>query len=605
MADHGIQITRSSISPPPVETLGAGVVGVVGTAPDANPDGAFGEEVTLDTTEFSSVTTQATLTALTSAHWAVITVSSVKYLGFKSPSTADEKVLAGLQIGNKVEIYAVNGTTLLLTFTVGATYDDTNDRIQINASAVGTSLTDGTNYDVKAHQVNYNTPFRINNRAEAPTAELGDDGTLPDALNGIYRQGNMPVWMTIVEVGTAVAAIASAAFSVSTFSTFTDQAGFEASALTGEQWAIIQEGSHRFLSIKNIVAADTTLLTGLTHGRQINVNASGGSTLHTYTIEGAFDSTHNRIEINQNATTITLTAGTNYDLSTVATSAVSGDDATRVNLLGSDSQLTGIYALTSVDPLPTVLCVGSTLATTRPGTNANVLAAGLVEIAGKLKAIAVLDGPNTTAAAAATFAGDFDSARAYLVDPGVVTADGAVPASPSVAGLMAATDFWVSPSNMPVNGVVGLGRLIDKSRAQDLNDDYIATIIRKNGFRLWGNETVATTDASYRFVNIQRTADAMEASLYAAHQWAIDRNITERYFALVAQSVNNFLQKLTAQGAITGGICYPDDSKNSVASIQAGEAFFQIEWSGSYPAQTLNINIELSGRFLEEILANL
>ena len=249
--------------------------------------------------------------------------------------------------------------------------------------------------------------------------------------------------------------------------------------------------------------------------------------------------------------------------------------------------------------------MGSTLATTRPGTNANVIASGLVEIAGKLKAIAVLDGPNGTQAAAATFAGDFDSARAYLVDPGVVTADGAQQASPSVAGLMAATPFWVSPSNMPINGVVGLGRLIDKARAQALNDDYIATIIRKNGFRLWGNETVATTDASYRFVNLQRTADAIEASLYAAHQWAIDRNITERYFELVAQSVQNFLDKLTSQGAITGGEAYPDDSKNTVASIQEGQAFFQIEWSGSYPAQTLNINMELSGRFLEEILANL
>ena len=501
MADHGIQITRTSVSPPPVATLGGGVVGVVGTAPDAPVDGAFG---------------------------------------------------------------------------------------------------DGTAID-------YNTPFRLNNRGEAPSAELGAGGTLPAVLNGIYRQGNVPVWMVIVEVGTSSIAFVAIDMSVDTFSTFTDESGFKASGLTGQRWAIIHEGSHRFLSILNISNTDTTILSGITHGRQIEVKASGGSTaLHTFTIEGSLDTTHDRIEINKNASTFGLTNGTNYDLSTIAVPATTADAGTRVNLLGRESQLTGIYALTSADPPPTIVCVGSTLATDRPGSNANTLASGLVEVADKMKAIAVLDGPNGTQAEAATFAGDFDSARAYLVDPGVVTADGAVPASPSVAGLMGATDFWISPSNMPLNGVVGLGRLIDAARAQALNDDYIATIIRKNGYRLWGNETVSTaTDVSYRFVNIQRTADAIEASLYAAHQWAVDRNITVRYFETVAQSVNNFLQKLTAQSAITGGTCYPDNSKNSVASIQEGQAYFQIEWSGSYPAQTININMELSGRFLEELLANL
>ena len=73
-----------------------------------------------------------------------------------------------------------------------------------------------------------------------------------------------------------------------------------------------------------------------------------------------------------------------------------------------------------------------------------------------------------------------------LVDPGVTTADGKVLSAPSVAGLMAVTPFWESPSNRILQGVVGTGRLIDRARAQALNDDYIATIIRRNGFRLVG-----------------------------------------------------------------------------------------------------------------------
>ena len=384
MADHGIQITRTTVSPPPVTTIGQGVVGVVGTAPDAVVDGVFG---------------------------------------------------------------------------------------------------DGSN-------VTLNEPFTLYSRADAPSADLGDGGTLPDALNGIYRQGNVVVQMVIVE-------------------------------------------------------------------------------------EDADDATQ------------------------------------RTNLLGTAADLTGIYALQAADPIAKVLCIGHDVATDRTGGNANTVAAGLLEVAISVQGIAVLDGPNDTQAAAITFASDFDSARAFLVDPGVVTADGEVLSSPSVAGLIGVTNFWESPSNRVLNGVVGTQRKIDfqhgnpATRAQALNDEYIATIIRQNGYRLWGNETVTTTDASYRFLGIQRTADSIEDSLEAAHQWAVDRNITVRYFQLVAQSVNNFLQKLTAQGAITGGTCYPDDSKNTVASIQEGQAYFQIEWSGAYPAQTLNINMELSGRFLEELLANI
>ena len=43
MADHGIQITRTTISPPPVAIIGQGVVGIVGTAPDIDVDGLFGD----------------------------------------------------------------------------------------------------------------------------------------------------------------------------------------------------------------------------------------------------------------------------------------------------------------------------------------------------------------------------------------------------------------------------------------------------------------------------------------------------------------------------------------------------------------------------------
>ncbi|WP_208432106.1 phage tail sheath subtilisin-like domain-containing protein, partial [Bartonella alsatica] len=84
----------------------------------------------------------------------------------------------------------------------------------------------------------------------------------------------------------------------------------------------------------------------------------------------------------------------------------------------------------------------------------NPVAAELIGIAERLRAIVVLDAPNTTDEAALNAAKDFDSKRAVIVDPFVkVNRDGKIleqPASAAVAGVIAKTDFthgfWHSPS---------------------------------------------------------------------------------------------------------------------------------------------------------------
>ena len=195
------------------------------------------------------------------------------------------------------------------------------------------------------------------------------------------------------------------------------------------------------------------------------------------------------------------------------------------------------------------------------------------------------------------------------MEPGVITADGKVQASPSVAGLIAVNDlqngFWTSPSNRAIEGVLGISRQLSHgfvgSQSDDLNKNQVAAIVRDAGYRLWGNETLAQTDPSYRFLSVARTANAIEDSLIAGHKWAVARNITDRYFDLVAQSVNGFLAKLQAQGAITGGECYPDGEKNTASTIKGGQVFFNVEWTASYPAQTVNITLQLSDRFLEAL----
>ena len=135
------------------------------------------------------------------------------------------------------------------------------------------------------------------------------------------------------------------------------------------------------------------------------------------------------------------------------------------------------------------------------------------------------------------------SARVYPIYPWVKVLDslGVIveePASARVAGLIVKSDnergFWWSPSNLVINGIVGISKPIDfvlgdvNSKANYLNENNIATIIQESGFRLWGNRTLSA-DPKWAFLQARRTADMINDSLLKAHLWAVDRNITKTY----------------------------------------------------------------------------
>ena len=88
---------------------------------------------------FNDATTQTAVDALTSPAFSLITISSNKYVAFKSPSTQTVEYLNELKIGDTLKA----GDQ---TWTIEAEYDDSNNRIQVNASASSTGLTDGSNY---------------------------------------------------------------------------------------------------------------------------------------------------------------------------------------------------------------------------------------------------------------------------------------------------------------------------------------------------------------------------------------------------------------------------------------------------------------------------
>ncbi|ATR83770.1 phage tail protein [Pseudomonas sp. HLS-6] len=251
--------------------------------------------------------------------------------------------------------------------------------------------------------------------------------------------------------------------------------------------------------------------------------------------------------------------------------------------------------------------------------HSSTLAVGtaLVALADKLRGLAILDGPNTTDEAVMEYAENFGAKRAYLVDPGVQywdTTESATvdaPGSAWVAGLFAWTDneygFWASPSNKEFVGITGTTRPIEfldddeTCRANLLNNANVTTIIRDDGFRLWGNRTLSS-DPKWAFVTRVRTMDiVMDAILYG-HEWAVDRSITATYVKDVTEGLQAFMRDLKNQGAIINFEVFADTELNTASQLEQGKVFWTIRFTDVPPAENPTFRVEVTNQWLTEVL---
>lgn len=303
--------------------------------------------------------------------------------------------------------------------------------------------------------------------------------------------------------------------------------------------------------------------------------------------------------------------------------------ATLANVLGGVDANTGTYegvhaflaAENIVGFVPKILIAPSfthtrTAAVDPAPATSNPIVAELSGIAERLKAVIIADGPNTNDADAIAYSKDFGSKRIFLVDPKVLkTVDGETSqewSSACVAGLIAKSDhergWWWSPSNQEINGIIGTSRAIDfamgdaNCRANLLNESNVATIIRQNGYRLWGNRTLSS-DKKWAFLCVVRTADMIDESLKAAHLWAVDRGITKTYVSDVTEGVNAYLRYLTNIGAILGGSCWADPELNSADQIAQGKVYFDFNFTPVYPAEHIIFRSHLVNDYIKEIFS--
>ncbi|MHC8299012.1 phage tail sheath subtilisin-like domain-containing protein [Pseudomonas sp. ZS1P83] len=245
------------------------------------------------------------------------------------------------------------------------------------------------------------------------------------------------------------------------------------------------------------------------------------------------------------------------------------------------------------------------------------VATAMDALAGKLRAIGIIDGPNTTDEAVMAYAEEFGSKRLYLVDPGVkywdtvASATVDAPASAWVAGLFAWTDakygYWASPSNKEFVGITGTTRPIEyldndaTCRANLLNNANIATIIRDGGYRLWGNRTLSS-DPKWSFVTRVRTCDILMDAIQAGHKWAVDRSITKTYVADVTEGLQAFMRDQKNAGAVINFEVYADKEMNTASQVEQGKIYWRIRFTDVPPAENPNFLIEVTNEWLTEVL---
>lgn len=168
-----------------------------------------------------------------------------------------------------------------------------------------------------------------------------------------------------------------------------------------------------------------------------------------------------------------------------------------------------------------------------------------------------------------------------------------------VLGARAKLDMQIgwhkSISNTEINGVSALkhGRtfdLLDKNcDANTLNNADITTLIRENGFRVWGNRT-CSSDPMLAFEVAVRSAQIIQETIASAFLWAMDKPMHPSLIEDIIMGINAKLAEYVNKGYILGARVFLDKGKVTPQAIQAGQFAFDYEWTYVPPLENMVFN---------------
>ncbi|CUU59572.1 hypothetical protein Ga0074812_12942 [Parafrankia irregularis] len=197
---------------------------------------------------------------------------------------------------------------------------------------------------------------------------------------------------------------------------------------------------------------------------------------------------------------------------------------------------------------------------------------------------------------------NFDSKYATLYWPWVSVFDPVegrsrfVPPSGSAAGIWSRSDdtrgVHKAPANEVVRGALGLELNITKVEHDELNPVGV-NVIRAfpgRGIRVWGARTLSS-DPAWRYVNVRRLFNYLEASILGGTQWAVFEPNDLDLWQRLRRTVSAFLLGLWRDGALFG--VTPDEAfyvkcdeeTNPPGVVDSGQVIIEIGVAPVKPAE--------------------
>lgn len=240
-----------------------------------------------------------------------------------------------------------------------------------------------------------------------------------------------------------------------------------------------------------------------------------------------------------------------------------------------------------------------------PGLDNQAVTAELAVIARKLRGMAYAAAEGDTVGDANTYREEFSARELMLIWPGT-DAEFSGDIVARTLGLRARIDeeqgWHKTISNVALSGVTGRELdvhfdLLDPStEAGVLNDNQITTIIRQNGYRLWGNRTTADVEIEpeFSFESAVRTSHALKDEIASIVAPFLDQPMTIGLIKDLLETGNARFRQLTAEGRIVGAEMFFDAEQNSEQELAAGRPHFRIEFTPAAPMENPQIGLVIT-----------
>ena len=164
-------------------------------------------------------------------------------------------------------------------------------------------------------------------------------------------------------------------------------------------------------------------------------------------------------------------------------------------------------------------------------------------------------------------------------------------------------------SNVGVNGVTGISKSVfwdlqePGTDADLLNEAGVTTLIRRDGFRFWGNRT-CSDDPLFLFENYTRTAQVIADTMAEAHMWAVDKPITATLIRDIVDGINAKFRELKTNGYIVDATCWFDEEANDEVTLKAGKLYIDYDYTPVPPLENLTLRQRITDKYLANLISS-